>query len=159
MNRGAQQLGLKKSNFASAHGMYHEFNHSCAYDMARLCHNIMKDQLFKEIVKVQHRECASQKYSGHIYRWKNTNHLLKYDPNCTGIKTGVTWAAGPCLAASVRREGSNICVIILSCASAESRWVEVPKLVNWGLAKLLKINTSKLRPKMKKKIIKNFTYI
>jgi D-alanyl-D-alanine carboxypeptidase len=37
MNKEAQSLGLKKSNFASAHGMYVEENYSTAHDMAKLC--------------------------------------------------------------------------------------------------------------------------
>jgi len=151
---------MKHSNFHCAHGMFHEDNYSSAHDMAKLCYHMMREPMFKEIVKTVNRECSSQKYPGHIYKWSNTNHLLQREPqSCTGIKTGITWAAGPCLAASMRRERYHCCVIILACCSTESRWYEVPKLVNWGVKKLLRINQSKLRPKMKKRIIKNFTYI
>jgi len=41
----------------------------------------------------------------------------------------------------------------------DSRWYEVPKLVNWGLKKIIKIETSTLREKLKKKILKSITYI
>jgi D-alanyl-D-alanine carboxypeptidase len=159
MNKEAQNLGLKKSNFASAHGMYVEENYSTAHDMAKLCGVVMKDSNFKSIVRETYWECASHEYPGHIYKWNNTNFLLKQEPSCTGIKTGITWQAGPCLAAAMRRDGLHICVIILSCCSPESRWYEVPKLINWGVKKIQKIQASKLRPKMRRKLIKNFTYI
>ena len=119
----------------------------------------MKISFFRDVVKTVYRECGSQKYPGHIYKWSNTNHLLKREKNCTGIKTGITWAAGPCLAASMRKDGHHFCVVLLACANTESRWYEVPKLVNWGVKKIDKLKQSKLRPKMKKRIFKNFAYI
>ena len=37
MNQNAREIGMKKTNFASAHGMYVEDNYSTAADMAKLC--------------------------------------------------------------------------------------------------------------------------
>lgn len=91
MNLEARQLGLKKTNYASAHGMYVEENYSTAYDISRLCYITMKNAKFRSIVNEPYRECASRQFPGHMYRWHNTNFLLKQEPNCTGIKTGVTW--------------------------------------------------------------------
>ena len=56
MNQEADNLKLKKSNFASAHGMYVEENVSTAADIARLCHHIMKNKLFKDVVIQAYRE-------------------------------------------------------------------------------------------------------
>ena len=92
-------------------------------------------------MKTISREVPSKMYPGHIYRWANTNKLLA-DPACTGIKTGITWAAGPCLAASMRKDNYHVCIVILSSCSPESRWFEVPKLVNWGVKKIQKIKAS-----------------
>ena len=50
MNEEAANLNLKKSNFASAHGMYVEQNVSTAADIAKLCYHIMKNKLFREVV-------------------------------------------------------------------------------------------------------------
>jgi D-alanyl-D-alanine carboxypeptidase len=159
MNEIAKELGIKNSNYASTHGMYIETNYSTAADVAKLCHHAMKNHLFREIVKCDYRECSSSKVSGHIYKWVNTNALLQRESNCTGIKTGVTPAAGPCLASSMKKDGYHFCIILLQSFTMESRWYEVPKLVHWASRKLNKIYHSRLRPKMKKQIIKNFTYI
>ena len=91
MNFNAHDLGMKKSNFASAHGMYQYNNYSTANDIAKLCFHTMKISLFRDIVNTKERETPSSTYPGHIYKWKNTNKLLDQDPNCTGIKTGITW--------------------------------------------------------------------
>ena len=56
MNAQAQNLKLKNSNFASAHGMYVEENVSTAADIAKLCYHTMKIPLFREVVKVSDRE-------------------------------------------------------------------------------------------------------
>lgn len=159
MNETADELGLKKSNYASAHGMYVEKNVSTAADVARLCYHAMKNSRFREIVMYKEYEVPSRAFSPHMYHWENTNFLLKREPNCTGIKTGITWAAGPCLAASMRKDDYHVCVVVLSCCSMDSRWYEVPKLVHWGVKKLQKIKQSTLKPKMKRQIIKSFTYI
>ena len=76
-----------------------------------------------------------------------------------GIKTGITPTAGPCLAASIEKDGFKICVIVLSCCSMDSRWIEVPKIINWGIKKIQKIQKSNIKGKLKKKILKSITYI
>ena len=42
MNEIARDIGMKKTNFASAHGMYVEQNYSTAGDMAKLSYHAMK---------------------------------------------------------------------------------------------------------------------
>lgn len=41
---------MKKTNYASAHGMYVEENYSTALDVAKLCFHTMKNPTFKSIV-------------------------------------------------------------------------------------------------------------
>lgn len=96
-------------------------------------------------------------YPGHVYKWENTNYLLK--EGFSGLKTGITPTAGPCLAATIDRDDYNVVVVVLSCCSMDSRWYEVPKLVSWGIKKIKKIKQSSLRPKVKKKILRSITYI
>ena len=68
---------MKRSNFASAHGMYVEENVSTAADIAKLCYHTMKLSKFREVVKVADREVLSENFKGHKYIWTNTNFLLK----------------------------------------------------------------------------------
>jgi D-alanyl-D-alanine carboxypeptidase len=99
MNKKAVALNMGKSNFAVAHGMHNDNNYSSAYDIGKLCCFAMDNQDFRDIVIQQNRECRSQKFPGHVYKWENTNNLLK--EGFDGIKTGITPTAGPCLAASI----------------------------------------------------------
>jgi D-alanyl-D-alanine carboxypeptidase len=59
MNSQAKILNLKKSHYASAHGMYVEKNVSSALDVAKLSSVMMKDELFRQVVKTEYRECSS----------------------------------------------------------------------------------------------------
>ena len=137
MNNMVDELGLKNSHFAVAHGMHHEDNYSTAADVAKLSCHAMENSYFREIVKHQSRSCTSKEFPEHEYSWENTNQLLK--EGYSGIKTGITGSAGPCLSASIKRENFNVVVVVLSCCSMDSRWFEVPKLVNWGVKKILKV--------------------
>lgn len=157
MNDHAQMLGMKRSNFAVAHGMHNDNNYSTAADIGRLCCAAMKNEAFRSVVSVSNHKYHSTVYQGHVYEWENTNILLKQ--GYTGIKTGITATAGPCLAASTMHSGYHVVVVVLSCCSMDSRWYEVPKLVSWGVKKIDRIRQSKLRPKVKKKILKSITYI
>jgi D-alanyl-D-alanine carboxypeptidase len=55
----------------------------------------------------------------------------------SGIKTGVTPNAGPCLAASLCRTLSGkryeFLVVLLASESMEARWKEVRELVEWAI--------------------------
>ena len=41
-----------------------------------------------------------------------------------GIKTGITYAAGPCLAACLPVKNCDMIIIVLNCQTLEHRWKE-----------------------------------
>jgi D-alanyl-D-alanine carboxypeptidase (penicillin-binding protein 5/6) len=61
----------------------------------------MQHNDFREVVNTKTYECYASTKDGNKrkYQWDNTNKLLGVD-GFNGVKTGVTDAAGPCLAAS-----------------------------------------------------------
>ena len=77
--------------------------------------------------------------------WENTNVMLQH-PGFNGLKTGVTEAAGPCLAASYHKEGLYFTIVILNCKSMEARWSEILQLVDWAKARLLRPANGTMRP-------------
>ena len=50
MNDKAQEMGMKNSNFAVAHGMHNDMNYSTAFDMAKLSCHAMERPYFRDIV-------------------------------------------------------------------------------------------------------------
>ena len=57
------------------------------------------------------------------YSWVNTNRLLGID-GFTGTKTGITEAAGACLASCFEKDGNFIVVVILQSKTMDARWEE-----------------------------------
>ena len=69
MNDQAQILGMKRSQFAVAHGMHHDNNYSTAADIGRLCCVAMQNDMFRDIVEVSNHKYHSCVHKGHIYDW------------------------------------------------------------------------------------------
>ena len=138
MNKTAKLLGLECTNYANPHGLQHVKNKSTAKDVGLLACSALKDPIFAEIVNTQEYSCyVLQSWTQAPYRkmkWSNTNRLL--DMGWEGVKTGITMTAGPCLCASTRRQGTLLIVTVLGSKSMDRRWVEVPKLGKWALARL-----------------------
>jgi D-alanyl-D-alanine carboxypeptidase len=63
--------------------------------------------------------------------WTNTNKLL--EKGFSGIKTGITPNAGPCLSSMLKNEDASVIVTLLNCKSIEHRFTEAEKLAQWAL--------------------------
>jgi D-alanyl-D-alanine carboxypeptidase (penicillin-binding protein 5/6) len=127
MNREAQRLGLKNSQFRNATGLPDAQHYSTARDLARLARALIRD--FPEFY--------AKYYSMKEYRYNNItqpnrNRLLWLDPSVDGVKTGHTEAAGYCLIASARRGPRRLLSVVLGTASDAVRAQESLKLLNFG---------------------------
>lgn len=145
MNETACKHGLKSSNFAVAHGMHHNNNYASALDMAKLSRIALnKHDLLNEIVNTKSYSVTSRINRSYVYEWKNTNFMLWHqDPlgTYTGIKTGITPTAGPCLATCFKSRCGNydFIIVVMNCKSREARFIEIPKLVRWATARIAKV--------------------
>lgn len=165
MNDTAAHHGLKQSNFAVAHGMHHYNNFSSALDIARLSNIALKKHSFlAEVVNTKELLVPSRAIQKHIYEWKNTNFMLWNQDGLgtySGIKTGVTPTAGPCLSVCFKSKDGlfDFIVVVLNCSSREARFVEIPKLINWAMAKITKVKKSNLRPGVKRRLLRNMAHV
>ncbi len=107
MNQLAKALGMRRTRFASAHGLAlprQKSGYSTAADMARLCVHAMRDIGFSFYVKQGERSVSVIGADGRSasYKISNTNALLG-QLGINGIKTGLTAAAGQCIAVNAHR--------------------------------------------------------
>jgi hypothetical protein len=108
MNKHAAKLGMKNTHFDSPHGLSNKYNYSTAYDVAMLCSVCIGIPDFNRITRTKSYICKPRnrtiqchtKSSMKDYRWENTNKLLS--KGFVGIKTGVTYTAGPCLVTHIK---------------------------------------------------------
>jgi serine-type D-Ala-D-Ala carboxypeptidase (penicillin-binding protein 5/6) len=131
MNREAQKLGMKNTNFTNAAGLTEAQHYSTAADLATLAVRLIKDF-------PQHYPLYSKKsYSYNNISQENRNRLLAVDPSVDGVKTGFTEAAGYCLIASSQRDQAGfgarrLLSVVLGTDSMTARATESQKLLAWG---------------------------
>lgn len=153
MNHKAQKLNMTNSHFASPHGLNNHQNYSCADDLAKVCTIAMRNIKFRKVVQTRKYEYWFTEPQKTIEKenenkleivvstgkikgiWENTNKML--GTGWSGIKTGITPNAGPCLAASVFKyfggREYHFLVILLDSESMDARWEETQNLVDWAI--------------------------
>ena len=138
MNKNASELSLKETLFANSHGLMHKFNRSSARDVGQLCCSALANEELLRIVNTKEYNCVitnSKRGDGsRAIRWENTNKLLW--KGFLGIKTGITTAAGPCLASAKEENGRVVICVLLGCQTVDRRWEESEKLLAYGSYKL-----------------------
>ncbi len=126
MNRHAQRLGMKNTNFVNSTGLPHPQHYSTAHDLALLAAAIIRD--FPEYYPLY----STREFSYNNITQANRNRLLWTDPTVDGMKTGYTEAAGYCLITSARRGPARLISVVLGTASESARAAESQKLLNYG---------------------------
>ena len=126
MNREAQRLGMKNTNFVNSTGLPHPQHYTTAYDLSLVAHAIVRD--FPEYYPLY----ALKEYRYNNISQSNRNRLLWVDPTVDGMKTGFTENAGYCLISSARRGPRRLISVVLGANSESARASESQKLLNYG---------------------------
>jgi D-alanyl-D-alanine carboxypeptidase (penicillin-binding protein 5/6) len=127
MNREAQRLGMKNSNFRNTSGLPDAQQYSTARDLY-----LLSAALIHDFPNEYANYYAQREYRYNNVTQPNPNLLLWMDPTVDGVKTGHTEAAGYCLIASSRRNGRRLLSVLLGANSEAGRARESQKLLNWG---------------------------
>ena len=129
MNRTAQRMGLKDTNFLNASGYFEgpaPNHYSTARDLARLAAALIRDH------PETHALHAMKEYTYNGIRQHNRNRLLWADPSVDGLKTGHSSAAGYCLIATAKRGPRRLISVVLGTTSEDARARDSLNLLNWG---------------------------
>lgn len=134
MNAKARALGAGHTHFVNANGMPDSNHYSTARDMARIAAYGMKNAKFRQIVGTQQKNIYWIRPAGHKEYCVNSNELLGSYDGCTGIKTGWTRSAGGCLAASAKRDGTELLVVVMHAADDDTRFTDAAALLDYGFS-------------------------
>ena len=126
MNKQAQRLGMKNTNFINATGLPNPQHYSTAEDLMLLAMALIRD-FPAEFLYYKEKEFTHNKITQ-----PNRNRLLFIDPTVDGLKTGHTEAAGFCLIATAKRGERRLISVVLGTASDAARTQESQKLLNFG---------------------------
>jgi D-alanyl-D-alanine carboxypeptidase (penicillin-binding protein 5/6) len=140
MNATATRLGMSHTHFANFDGLpwpTDTATYSTPRDLVVMGEAAMKNVVFRRIVAERsHRIAATRKH--HMYRWANSDLLLRRYRGAIGIKTGFTLAAGYCLLFEARRHGTDLIGVVLDSTNTDAamRFSAAAKLLNWGFARV-----------------------
>ena len=128
MNAKAQELGLKNTHFANAHGLFDEQHYTTAEDIAVLAQYAMENDTFQEVVTQTEYLLPATDVSGERLL-TTTNQMMQagsvyYRDYVHGIKTGYLPEAGRCVVSTASQDGYNYLCVVLGAptddASGES---------------------------------------
>jgi len=132
MNDKAKELGCTSTNFENPHGLTSQNHFSTARDMSKIAAYCMKNSTFRRYVGTR-LGIVNVTQPARTFDALNTNKLLESYQGITGIKTGYTWAAGGCLAASAKRDDIELIAVVMH-SDMESRFTDAAKLLDYGFA-------------------------
>lgn len=143
MNVMAMKIGLRNTVFVNAHGLSEKGNRSTVSDLGRLGYIVMQEPLIASIVDKQSYtpNIISRSGTPRTITWTNTNKLLE-EPGFTGIKTGNTPNAGPCLSICYQAGEDSFVITLLNSKSPEHRWTEAMKLAHWSANKIAAVKAA-----------------
>lgn len=136
MTEKAEELGCKNTQFRNPNGLPNSGHYSTARDMAKIAMYCMKNKEFRNLVGQLKAGMQWTSPKGKSEVLENTNDLLETYPGTTGIKTGWTSAAGGCLAASAKRNGVELIVIIMHADDTKTRFEDAKKLLDYGFSQV-----------------------
>ena len=127
MNLRAQELGLACSRFSSPSGIRDQGNHSCALDLATLARMDLANQVVRRVVGTRRVRMRFPVKGGYLDLF-NINPFI-VDPGVTGVKTGLTNAAGRCYVVTAHVNGRYLGVVLLHTPDP---FRQVPQLLRAG---------------------------
>lgn len=132
MTAKARSLGATNSVFKNPHGLTAKGQYSTARDMARIAMAAYRNPVIRDAVR---RKYFTFRYaSGRTITLENTNHLLGQMPECDGMKTGYTVAAGRCLISCAHTWNNDVILVQLG-TKTKYIWNDGAKLMRWGLTR------------------------
>lgn len=136
MNEKAKALGMKNTTFVNACGLDAEGHKMSAKDIA-----IMSRELITKHPDVKKYTTTWQDTITHTtakgtteFGLTNTNKLIKWYKDATGLKTGSTGKALYCLSGTALRDGMELIAVVMAAPDPKVRFQTTMKLLDYGFA-------------------------
>lgn len=134
MNVRAQELGMKNTNFVNTNGLDDsedsQSHLTSARDIALMSCELMNN--FPEIT--EYTTIWMDSIRNGEFGLTNTNRLIRFYKDATGLKTGSTSKAGFCISATAMRDGMHLVAVIMGSPTRDERNEAAKKLLDHGFA-------------------------
>lgn len=129
LNQRARELGMTCSQFSNASGIRDEGNYSCPVDLAALARADLANPWMASIIGKRRARFRFPVKGGVLDLWNINPFIARGDPGVTGVKTGLTNAAGRCYVITARVAGRHLGVVLLDTPDP---YAQVPRLLQAG---------------------------
>jgi D-alanyl-D-alanine carboxypeptidase (penicillin-binding protein 5/6) len=126
MTREARRLGLTKSVFRNATGLYHPEHLMTMREIALLARHIIQE--YPEYYPL----FAQREFFYRTHKFYNRNPLLGVVSGVDGLKTGFVKEGGYGIVVSAKQDNRRLILAIGGAATAEERKDDARRLLEWG---------------------------
>ncbi len=131
MNERARELGMKTARFENTNGLDDTAeNHVLsARDIA-----VMSCELIKHEKILEYSSIWMDTVRDGAFGLTNTNRLIRFYKDATGLKTGSTSKAKFCISATAKRDGMHLVCVVMGAPTRDVRNAIATKLLDYGFA-------------------------
>lgn len=131
MNKKAESLGMKNTNFENVTGLDDTTeNHvTSALDIA-----IMSRELIKHEIILKYSSIWQDTIRNGEFTLTNTNRLVRFYDGCNGLKTGSTSKAGYCMSATAKRGDMQLIAVVMGAETRDNRNETARNLLDYAFA-------------------------
>jgi D-alanyl-D-alanine carboxypeptidase (penicillin-binding protein 5/6) len=126
MTEEARRLGMKKTLFKNATGLFDPEHQTTARDLAILARHIIKT--YPEYYPL----FAIKEFDYRKHKFFNRNPLLNLVPGVDGLKTGFIKESGYGMVASAKQDDRRLIAVVNGLSTADERRDEARRLLEWG---------------------------
>ncbi|MDO5328159.1 MAG: D-alanyl-D-alanine carboxypeptidase family protein [Clostridia bacterium] len=132
MNDRAEEMGLHNTHYRNCTGLPAEGQYTCARDVAVLSREITRHPVYFQYSSTWLDSLTHP--SGRVTDLTNTNRLVRFYPDCDGLKTGSTSEAKYCLSATAQRNGMRLIAVVLGVPNSQTRFDEARAMMDYGFS-------------------------
>lgn len=131
MNKRAEELGMVNTHFENTNGLDDTVeNHvTSARDIA-----LMSRALIKHETILKYSSIWMDTIRDGAFGLTNTNRLVRFYKDATGLKTGSTAKAKFCVSATAKRDGMHLICVVMGADTRDIRNAIATKLLDYGFA-------------------------
>lgn len=136
MNQRAKGLGMKTAHFENACGLDTDNHVLSARDIAVMSRELITKypEIKNYTTKWQDTITHTTKKGNTEFGLTNTNKLIKWYSNATGLKTGSTGKALYCLSATAKKDNMELIAVVMAAPDPKLRFREAIQLLDYGFA-------------------------
>lgn len=136
MNTKAQELGCTSTNFVNVNGLHDDNHYTCAYDLAIIAREALKNDSFREMSACTYYEIPPTNLINDTrYLWQNNELICEtssyYYSYCTGGKTGYTDQAGGTLVSWASYNDMELICVVMNTQPKANIFTDSIKLYDY----------------------------